>query len=135
MCVGRRDGVNIMSDDSCIRINVNAVNLHGDLRDSKQKLCQLKSELIIQSGAGAQIIPMASRSECPRMRSKRSVCFFSSLTQTHFQYQRAGVLGDHSGRSSYKYLWRHCPQDAINDKGICGAAKQWKEQPWLQFEE
>ena len=27
-----RDGVNVVSDDSCIRINVNAVNLHGDLR-------------------------------------------------------------------------------------------------------
>ncbi|CAE7192808.1 unnamed protein product [Symbiodinium natans] len=55
-----RDGVNIMSDDSCIRINVNAVNLHGDLHYS--------------NGFKVRV-----------------------------------------------------PQDAINDKGICGAAKQWKE--------
>ncbi|CAE7649307.1 unnamed protein product, partial [Symbiodinium necroappetens] len=50
-----RDGVNVVSDDSCIRINVNAVNLHGDLRSSNSFKVRVPQDAISDVGiCGAQ---------------------------------------------------------------------------------
>lgn len=50
-----RDGVNVVSDDSCIRININAVNLHGDLRSSNSFKVRVPQDAISDVGiCGAQ---------------------------------------------------------------------------------
>jgi len=50
-----RDGVNVVSDDSCIRINVNAVNLHGDLRSTNGFKVRVPQDAISDIGiCGAQ---------------------------------------------------------------------------------
>jgi len=48
--VSARDGVNIMSDDSCIRININAVNLHGDLSTSNNFKVRVPQDAVNYKG-------------------------------------------------------------------------------------